>query len=155
MNRIKKKIAICLFLTASLSWIFAFNSIDFQNTDNLNFDGSSGLIKNVYEAEKDGVRPSTDAFGKLANFGMYFYKKDISNITDNKWNDGYSRKNASIILKNTDHTRRYSVSGNYIKFSNGRKYMIEDVTEDEENLIISLDAPMILTPEKEGIIMQL
>lgn len=150
LNRIKKKIAICLFLTASLSWIFAFNSIDFQNTDNLNFDGSSGLIKNVYEAEKDGVRPSTDAFGKLANLGMYFYKKDISNITDNKWNDGYSRKNASIILKNNDHTRQYSVPGNYIKFSNGRKYMIEDVTEDEENLIISLDAPMILTAEKEG-----
>ena len=147
---------IVLFLSMVLSWNYMHNSMDMANTiyDYFQMDSESLVVGTLCTVNNDRFELSTgeegyglghyyDLKGEVFSYGSSFQ-------TDDNWNEGYSRENASIIINSNEYTREVALVGNNIKFSNGDSFLITSIDDDGTNIIIYLDNDSAFMPLKYG-----
>lgn len=130
-----RNIAFCIVLFVMLAWNYSFNIMDNLNTKFVNFaDSSEMLVLGPIMAEENEVLPNVYGLGVYINslarmdFSTYVY------LTDDNWNNGYSRTLPCILISNNEYTKNVAVTGNYIEFANGDFVQISDVEEAETYL---------------------
>lgn len=153
---ILNKTALGIFLTVILAWNYLYNSIDVGNSMFTGFQAESEiLVRGVIIDEHEN--------GRLGNAGRMGYglgaygdlKKIDDNfnriyLTDDYWNNGYSRTEAAIIVISGPYTQQIAAVGNTVGFSNGEELSITEVDDDNTNIIIKFDHKGILNPLKYG-----
>ncbi len=148
-NRIMENFAIIILLTVLLSWNYMYNSMDNANTmyDNFQMD-SEALVTNMISAEQDGewFRNELD-FG----YGLGGYTSlNGKYISDDKWIEGYSRTDTSLLIASNAFTKEVAVTGNLVLFSNGDEMSISRIEDDGSYIRIFLDSENLLIPLKLG-----
>ena len=143
--------ALTLGLTVLLSWNYMFNSFDVENDSNFEtFQlDSDALVLGVIEAEKD------DANIIDYGLGRYFvaagpYSSQISFRDDDNWEKGYSKNEPQICISNNLYTREFIAPGIVIQFANEDLFIIQEVVEEEENYILTLNTDKPLNYYKYG-----
>lgn len=150
-----KIIGICGVLVTFLSWNYFFNSIDKSNTSFDYFQADSETLNTgIIYAEKD-VNYFSDE--KVNQYGLARYSTITGEyygwastfITDDNWDNGYSKEEAAILLSNNPYTAKVAVVGNKLQFQNGDILEISEVSKENGNLKIKFEDGKI-SLEKNG-----
>ena len=140
-----------LVLTSLMCWNYAFNFIDKENWSYVGFQRDSEvLVTGVIYANSKGVLPNecglgvwVDILGELDSESRYY-------VTNDSWENGYSRTDASILILSSSHTKMVAKPGNYVRFVNGEEFLISDVIDMGEYTIVCLQSDQILSGEVYG-----
>ena len=150
-----KIIGICGVLVTFLSWNYFFNSIDKSNTSFDYFQADSETLNTgIIYAEKD-VNYFSDE--KVNQYGLARYSTITGEyygwvstfITDDNWDNGYSKEETAILLSNNPYTAKVAVVGNKLQFQNGDILEISEVSKENGNLKIKFEDGKI-SLEKNG-----
>ncbi|WP_314113075.1 hypothetical protein [uncultured Solobacterium sp.] len=150
-----KLIGICGVLVTFLSWNYFFNSID---KSNISFDyfqaDSEALNTSIIYAEKDVNYYSDDKVNKygLARYSTIageYYGWVTAFVTDDNWDNGYSREETAILLSDNPYTAKVAMVGNKLQFQNGDILKISKVSKENGNIKINFENGNI-SLEKNG-----
>lgn len=139
-------------LSAIMAWHFSFNSIDNENTTFVDYDkGSESIVTSTIKAEQvdsyafihAGLNTFTDITG---SWNAY----DKSFLTDSDWTRGYGNTQSQIRLRTSKYVTDFAAVDNYMKFANGDKYQITDVSSDDTWTIVTVNSQRPLNPWKYG-----
>jgi hypothetical protein len=140
-----KLIGICGVLVTFLSWNYFFNSID---KSNISFDyfqaDSETLNTSIIYAEKDVNYYSDDKVNKygLARYSTIageYYGWVTAFVTDDNWDNGYSREETAILLSDNPYTAKVAMVGNKLQFQNGDILKISKVSKENGNIKINFE----------------
>lgn len=125
------KLAVLILLTSVLSWNYMFNFMDNKNTSLYQgFQGDSeALVMGVIEAEHENI--------PLFSHGLAEYNGIFVNVQEG-WEDGYSIEDAKISIKKNTYTEKIVGQIQEIKFDNGEKIDVNQITEEGNYYIIHL-----------------
>lgn len=147
-------LGILEILVIGMSWQYAFNFLDNQNTAFTYFQADSeNLVSSTLVADRDGEWiEGSYGLGRYCNINgaMICYNQN-KYITDNNWKEGYNRERPAICIYPNEYTKLRAVVENKIKFSNGEVFDIEEVNNvDDLYLNIYLNSKEVLTSERCG-----
>ena len=149
-----------LFFTFILSWNYMFNTFDDKNVAFKSFEEESEtLVTGVIKAEKNKIKSNISTtyeygLGRYTDLVGEHHVSDMEFMTDNEWNEGYSRKNPQLLIPKTELSQQVTIKGNHIKFKNGDQFNIINQEEERDNLIITLKSKKPLNPYKYGSILE-
>ena len=63
---------------------------------------------------------------------------------------GYSYTDPAFLINLNPATRRIAAVGNFVRFTNGEEYVMTDVTVNGGSIVVTINAPGALSPEKYG-----
>lgn len=150
-----KLIGICGVLVTFLSWNYFFNSIDKSNKSFDYFQADSETLNtSIIYAEKDVNYFSDD---KIDQYGLARYSTIAGEyygwvtafVTDDNWDNGYSKEETAILLSNNPYTARVAIVGNKLQFQNGDILVISEVSKENGNIKIKFGDEKI-SLEKNG-----
>ena len=156
-ERVLRVFAGVLFVTGVLTWNYMYCILDNQNETFEHFqDDSDVLVIGAIYADKDGVsapNPHERGF-RLGNYnnvrgGLYYYRW-WNYISDDNWDEGYSRGKNEIIIASTEYSRSVAQIGNTVEFANGDVGVIEDVRDENNSIIVSFAGDRHLSPRRNG-----
>lgn len=129
-----------VLLLTVLAWNFSFNSLDTQNTwtfTDFQVD-SETLVSSHIVAQKNGVDINYRyGLGRYIGTNGYLYSYSQTYLTDENWQNGYSKSAPQILVYSNEYTRSVAVIGNYIRFANEDVLLITDVADDGTWLTIT------------------
>ena len=145
-------IAIFIFMTVILAWNYMFNSMDNTNIlfDNFQAD-SETLVTGPMYAELDGTGGLNGyGLGRYYNKLGIFVDYNMSPIDDVNWSKGYSKTEPAVIINSNLYTCNAIIDIAELQFENGESFRVLEVEDDGTNIVIKLDSPWILNPDKYG-----
>ncbi|MCI9134227.1 MAG: hypothetical protein HFI31_08580 [Lachnospiraceae bacterium] len=146
-----EKAAIFLFLTALLTWNYSFSSMNHTNGSFLKFHVSGEmLVMGCVYAEHEGIPLSEYGLGRYTNMEGTHIQEKMEFLTDESWEDGYSRTEPMVAIPNHPFTQRICVAGNHVRFANGDEFAIEQTSEQGGYLYITLSSHQRLQKGKYG-----
>lgn len=155
-NKVKKiaqAAAFSIFLTSILTWNYMYNSMDNSNSSFEDFQvDSETLVSNVIYADQHGVSyDSNFGLGRYMNLkGLMKSYTDRSYLSDDNWDNGYSKTEAALIIDSNTYSKDVAAVGNYVAFANGEMFRIINIEDDEDNIVIYLNTNEILTYAEYG-----
>ena len=111
---------------------------------------SETLVSGVIYADYNAVSLNEYGLGRYYDTLGVLEDYDRSFITDEIWDNGYSRRENKICISNNKYTKEVAIKGNYIQFSNGAVFKILNMESIDEYLILSLETEESLTYNKYG-----
>lgn len=153
--KVLKLIGVCGILSTILSWNYFFNSIDKSNNVFENFQADSETLSTgIVAAEKDSNYFSDEkvnqyGLARYATIEGEYYGWTIPFITDDNWEEGYSKKEPAILLNYNLYTMEVAKIGNKLKFQNGDILEISKVNNENGNIKITFKDGN-LSAEKNG-----
>jgi hypothetical protein len=154
-----KTVGIGLFLIAVLTWNYMYNSMDVSNTSFASFQADSEtLVTGMIYAEQDDVyfKDTNEVgygLGRYYNTAGSWYSYGLTYLSDDNWQNGYSKQGAALLLNSNIYTQEVLQVGNYVEFKNGSRFRMEAVEYTDTYIKVSLNAEEILTFEKYGSIL--
>ncbi|MCI5723731.1 MAG: hypothetical protein MR283_06955 [Erysipelotrichaceae bacterium] len=150
-----KTVGFIGILVSILAWNYTFNSMD---TNNTSFDifqtDSESLSKSIVDADAYPNYYTSDDINKYglarySNINGEYYGFKNAYLSDDDWDNGYSKNESAIALSVSPYTATVAVAGNQLKFGNGDIFEIKKVTRDDTNYILEFYGP-VLSVEKQG-----
>ncbi len=143
--------ALVLSMTVILSWNYMFNSFDIENQEK--FDSfqsdSDALVIGTIEAGRAGIESE---YG----LGRYYvasgqYGLDNGFITNDEWDNGYSRTEPKIMISSNLYTRILANVGTVVQFENEELFVVMEVVDNNDgNYVLTLNASGPLNYHKYG-----
>ncbi len=146
------KIGIWSLLITAMAWNFSFNSLDNANTSFAKFDsGSENLVITTIDAERGGFSDFIKwGLNNYSDIRGEWYAEEKYFLTDSNWTEGYSNTEPKILLRSSRYVADMAVVGNAILFANGEQFLINEVSNDNTWITISLDSGRVLNYWKYG-----
>ncbi len=144
-------IVIFFCLTILLSLNYMYSCLDNRNTSFSGFQSvSETLVSGVIYADHNKVSLSEYGLGRYYDTSGELRDYDRAFITDDFWDNGYSRTEAKLCISNNEYTQKVAVAGNYVQFSNGIFFKISNIEMSDSQIILSLETEQLLSYNEYG-----
>lgn len=146
-----EEISFFLFLIILLTWNYSFSSMNHGNEAFADFHSrGETLVMGCVYAERRGVPLHEYGLGRYMDIKGTLSNYTTQFLTDENWENGYSRTEPMIAVANNSFTRRICHVGNTIQFVNGDQFVIEQIIEKKKYLYVTLSAEQKLLEGKYG-----